>query len=141
VVVNSAALAAAASKSMTESNKSRISLKTLLFRRRGLCSRGFLVTSLASFAILWRVQATGKRFSQFVWLQRVGAGHADPLTWCPRLKRDFLEWRTTFAWPLMDVKGIFQLDQPPFGLDTFRIPPFATWSHESSWKSRLGEWC
>jgi hypothetical protein len=46
------------------------------------------------------------------------ATHADPLVWCPRLRRDpFFEWGTTFSWPVMDVKGVLPFDVPPFVLD------------------------
>jgi hypothetical protein len=64
------------------------------------------------------------------------ATHADPLaTWCPRLRRGpVFEWSTTFAWPVMDVEGVFPFNPPPFVLEILLLnknPAFRetlTWS-------------
>jgi hypothetical protein len=62
------------------------------------------------------------------------ATHADPLTWCPRLRKDpFFEWSTTFVWPLMDVKGLVPFDLPPFVTDILLFNTNATFHDVFTW--------
>ncbi len=62
------------------------------------------------------------------------ATHADPLTWCPRLRRDpWFSWSTAFVWPVMDVKGAFPFDLPTFVLDILLLNKNAAFRDLFTW--------